>query len=336
MGPEALAQVLRPLAGMVPPERRSDLLVGLAEGDDAAVYRLNETTALIFTADFFTPVVDDPYTFGQIAAANSLSDIYATGGEPILALNLAAFPSDMDTETIGNVFLGGATVASTAGCAVAGGHTILDKEPKFGMAVLGFAHPDRLLLKKGARPGDVLILTKPLGTGVITTAAKAQDADSAWLDAAILSMKTLNRDAMKAFLSAQARAATDITGFSLLGHGLEMAEKSQVDFLFDGQAVKFIPGARQCVERKRVPGGTGRNKKAFLQKVEFHGQWAEHSLEWFRTLMFSPETSGGLLGAIPPEQVQSCLAALKSSGVQAAAIGRCEARKSGESKIIVQ
>jgi selenide,water dikinase len=336
MGPEALAQVLRPLAGMVPPERRSDLLVGLAEGDDAAVYRLNETTALIFTADFFTPVVDDPYTFGQIAAANSLSDIYATGGEPILALNLAAFPADMDTETIGQVFLGGASMASSAGCAVAGGHTILDKEPKFGMAVVGIAHPDKLLLKKGAKPGDILILTKPLGTGVITTAAKAQDVDKSWLEAAILSMKTLNRDAMRAFLASGARAATDITGFSLLGHGLEMAEKSEVDFLIDAEAISLIPGARQCVERKRVPGGTGRNKNAFLAKTEFLGRWTEQSMEWFRTLMFSPETSGGLLGAIPSEQAHACLEALKASGVDAVAIGRCEARKTCGSIIRVQ
>ena len=336
MGPEALAQVLRPLAGMVPPNLRSDLLVGLAEGDDAAVYRLNETTALIFTVDFFTPVVDDPFTFGQIAAANALSDIYATGGEPILALNLAAFPSDMDTETIGKVFLGGATVASSAGCAVAGGHTILDKEPKFGMAVLGLAHPDKLLLKKGARPGDVLILTKPLGTGVITTAAKAQDVKAAWIEAAILSMKALNRDSMRAFLAAQARAATDITGFSLLGHGLEMAEKSQVDFLIDAESIPFISGARQCVERKRVPGGTGRNKKAFLAKTEFLGRAAEPSMEWFRTLLFSPETSGGLLGAIPQDQAAACLAALQASGVESWAIGRCENRKTEVSKIRVQ
>ncbi len=327
MGPEALAQVLRPLAGMVPPERQADLLVGLAEGDDAAVYRLNETTALIFTADFFTPVVDDPYTFGQIAAANSLSDIYATGGEPLLALNLAAFPADMDRDLIGQVFLGGASVASSAGCAVAGGHTILDKEPKFGMAVLGIAHPDRLLLKKGALPGDVLILTKQLGTGIITTAAKAQDVEASWIDGAIDSMKALNRDAMRAFLSAGAHAATDITGFSLAGHGLEIAEKSGVDFVIDAGALSFLPGAYECVGRGRVPGGTSRNRQAFSKNVGFVGHYASSEREAFRTLVFSPETSGGLLAAVPPEKAHACMDALHAAGIPFALIGRCEAKR---------
>jgi selenide,water dikinase len=323
MGPEALAQVLRPLAGMVPPERRADLIVGLSEGDDAAVYRLNETTALIFTADFFTPVVDDPYTFGQIAAANSLSDIYATGGEPILALNLAAFPADMDKELISQIFLGGAELAASAGCAVAGGHTILDKEPKFGMAVLGIAHPDRLLLKKGAQAGDVLILTKALGTGIITTAAKAQNVESAWIDGAIDSMKKLNKDAMQAFLAAKARAATDITGFSLIGHALEIAEKSKVDLEINVEALNFLPGAFECVARKHVPGGAVRNRKAFEPRVRFKGWSAETKQEGFRTLVFAPETSGGLLGAIPPENAETCLATLRERGLEAAIIGRC-------------
>jgi len=327
MGPEALAQVLRPLAGMVPPERQADLLVGLAEGDDAAVYRLNETTALIFTADFFTPVVDDPYTFGQIAAANSLSDIYATGGEPILALNLAAFPADMDSNLIGQVFLGGAALASSAGCAVAGGHTILDKEPKFGMAVLGIAHPDRLLLKKGALPGDILILTKQLGTGIITTAAKAQDVEPSWIDGAIDSMKGLNRDAMRAFLCAGAHAATDITGFSLVGHALEIAEKSCVDLIIDATALNFLQGAYECVGRGRVPGGTKRNHHAFSKKVGFLGHWADSEREAFRTLVFSPETSGGLLAALPPESVQTCIETLRAAGIPSAVIGRCEAKR---------
>ncbi len=333
MGPEALAQVLRPLAGMVPPERRADLLVGLAEGDDAAVYKLNDSTALVFTADFFPPVVDDPFTFGEIAAANALSDIYASGAEPVLALNLAAFPADMNGELISMVFQGGASKAGQAGCAVAGGHTITDKEPKYGLAVIGFAHPGKLLLKKGARPGDVLILTKPLGTGVITTASKAQDVEPSWIGAAIRSMKALNRDALRAFLAGQARAATDVTGFSLLGHGLEMAGKSGVDFSIDAKAIPFIPGARECVERKRIPGGTARNRKAFLDKVEFPDHASEQSLEWLRALLFSPETSGGLLGAIPPENAESCLASLLAAGVDAAIIGHCEPRSAGDSVI---
>jgi selenide,water dikinase len=170
MGPQALAQVLRPLAGMVPPERADDLIAGLEEGDDAAVYRLNDDTALVFTVDFFTPVVDDPYDFGAIAAANALSDVYATGGEPLIALNIAAFPADLPPRVIAEIVRGGAEKAAEAGCAVAGGHTIQDDEPKFGMAVVGLAKPDRLFLKTGARPGDALVLTKPLGTGIISTA----------------------------------------------------------------------------------------------------------------------------------------------------------------------
>ncbi len=323
MGPEALAQVLRPLAGMVPPERRSDLLVGLAEGDDAAVYRLNDTTALIFTADFFTPVVDDPYTFGEIAAANALSDVYATGGEAILALNLAAFPADMDTGIIGAVFQGGASKAGEAGCAVAGGHTITDKEPKFGLAVVGIAHPDRLLLKSGARPGDALVLTKRLGTGIITTAAKAQKVDKVFLDAAIESMRSLNRDAMKCFLDAGVRAATDITGFSLAGHALEIAEKSSLDLEIHGEALDFLEGAADCVARSCVPGGTSRNRKAFSPNVTFNGRWASPEEEIFRTLVFSPETSGGLLAAVPETALASCMEALSRVQVTASVIGRC-------------
>jgi selenide,water dikinase len=323
MGPEALAQVLRPLAGMVPPERRSDLIVGLAEGDDAAAYRLNDTTALIFTADFFTPVVDDPFTFGEIAAANALSDIYATGGEAILALNLAAFPADMDPDIIGAVFRGGASKAGEAGCAVAGGHTITDKEPKFGLAVVGIAHPDRLLLKSGARPGDALVLTKRLGTGIITTAAKAQKVDKVFLDAAIESMRRLNRDAMKCFLDAGVKAATDITGFSLAGHALEIAEKSRVEFEIRGEALDFLEGAADCAARSCVPGGTNRNRKAFSPNVAFGERWASPEEEIFRTLVFSPETSGGLLAAVPEASRASCMEALARAQVPAAVVGRC-------------
>lgn len=326
MGPQALAQVLQPLAGMVPPERKADLLVGLAEGDDAAVYRINDDTALVFTADFFTPVVDDPYDFGAIATANALSDVYATGGEPIMALNIAAFPSDLDPAVIAAIVRGGAEKAAEAGCAVAGGHTIQDAEPKFGMAVVGFAKPDRLFLKTGARPGDALVLTKALGTGIITTAAKRGDVEPGVLAEAVASMKRLNRDAARIFLAAGVRAATDVTGFSFAGHALELAEKSGVGLVVHASALPFIGGAAECVRRGNVPGGALRNRSAYEGKVRFEGSLPPIDDDAFRTLLFAPETSGGLLAAVPKgalDEVLSELAALESSGVLAALVGEC-------------
>lgn len=326
MGPEALAQVLRPLAGMVPPERKADLIVGLAEGDDSAVYRINDDTALVFTADFFTPVVDDPYDFGAIAAANALSDVYATGGEPVMALNLAAFPPDLDPKTIESIVRGGAEKAAEAGCAVAGGHTIMDAEPKFGMAVVGFAKPDRLFLKTGARAGDALVLTKALGTGIITTAAKDGDVDQAALAEAVASMKALNRDAARIFLKAGVRGATDVTGFSFAGHALELAEKSGVDLSVRAAALPFLAGAADCARRGHVPGGAVRNRRAYEARVAFEGCLPPSNDETFRTLLFGPETSGGLLAAVPPAALDGALAeleALRGKGVLAAVVGRC-------------
>ena len=326
MGPEALAQVLRPLSGFVPPERRADLLVGLAEGDDAAVYRLNDDTALILTTDFFTPVVDDPYDFGAIAAANALSDVYATGGEPIMALNIAAFPSDLDPSVIAEIIRGGAEKSAEAGCAVAGGHTIMDAEPKFGLAVLGIGKPDRLLLKTGARAGDVLVLTKALGTGIITTAAKSRAAPAGVLAAAVASMKLLNRDAARAFLAADCLSATDVTGFGFAGHALELADKSGIDLLVRASAVPMIAGAADCVRGGFVPGGAARNRHAYAGKVAFEGEGAPCADEAFRTLLFAPETSGGLLAAVPPAGLGAALGALAASGVEFAVIGECVPR----------
>lgn len=317
MGPEALAQVLRPLTAFVPPERRADLIVGLAEGDDAAVLRLDAEKALVFTVDFFTPVVDDPYDFGAVAAANALSDVYATGGEPLMALNLAAFPPDLDPEVIGAIVRGGAEKAAEAGCAVAGGHTIQDAEPKFGLAVIGLAHPDRLFLKTGVRPGDTLVLTKPLGTGVITTWAKEGGVDPSALAGAVESMKRLNRDAARVFARFGVRGCTDVTGFSLAGHGMELAEKSGVRLEIDSDALPFLPGAREAVEGGFVPGGAVRNRSYYEGKVAFAG--AVDSV--VRTLCFAPETSGGLLAAVPGK-AEECVRELRALGVPAAIIGR--------------
>ena len=341
MGPQALAQVLRPLAGMVPPDRADDLIVGLEEGDDAAVYRIKDDTALVFTVDFFTPVVDDPYDFGAIAAANALSDVYATGGEPIMALNIAAFPADLDPRILAEIVRGGAEKAAEAGCALAGGHTIQDAEPKFGMAVVGLAKPDRLFLKTGARPGDVLVLTKPLGTGIITTAAKRNDVEPVVLAEAVASMKRLNRDAARVFMSAGVRAATDVTGFSFAGHALELAEKSGLDIAVDAAAIPFIDGAADCARRGNVPGGAGRNRLAYEGKVQFP-ESGRGTDEVFRTLFFAPETSGGLLAAVPRAVLTDVLKQLAGTGAPetiAAVVGECRARtdpmRTGPSLIVL-
>jgi len=330
MGPEALAQVLRPLAGLVPKERASSLLAGLDEGDDAAVYRVDDTRCIIFTADFFTPVVDDPYDFGAIAAANALSDVYATGGEPILALNLAAFPPDLGAEAVAEIIRGGAEKAAEAGCAVAGGHTILDPEPKFGMAVVGFAHPDSVLLKSGAVPGDALVLTKALGTGAITTAAKNEACPSDVLAGAIASMKRLNRDALRALVRHGARACTDVTGFSFAGHALELADKGGVGLRVFAGALPYLEGAAELAASGFLPGGAHRNRAFYAPSVAF----AAGLDEAFRGLFFVPETSGGLLAAVPSGRAEACLDELRSAGHAAAIVGTVTERGEGPAMVV--
>lgn len=325
MGPEALAQVLRPLAMLVPADRAPSLLAGLAEGDDAAVYRLNDGQVLVFTVDFFTPVVDDPYDFGAIAAANALSDVYATGGQPVLALNLAAFPPDLPMEVIQEIIRGGAEKAAEAGCAVGGGHTVTDIEPKFGMAVVGLARPDQVLLKSGALPGDVLVLTKPLGTGAITTAAKEGVCPPEVLAGAVASMKRLNRDALEVVRSHGARACTDVTGFSFAGHALELADKGSVGLRIYADSLPYLPGAADLAGAGQLPGGAKRNRSFYGPKIGFDPNLDEA----FRALYFVPETSGGLLAAIPPEQARACLAALLDAGMDAAIVGDVVGKSDG-------
>src|SRR5579884_2005196 len=256
MGPEALAQVLRPLARMSHP----DLLVGLQTSDDAAVYRLSPEQALIETVDFFPPVVDDPFTYGAIAAANSMSDVYAMGGDVLFALNIAAFPADLPPAILTAIFEGGASKVAEAGGVIAGGHTVTDDEPKYGLSVTGTVHPDRILTKAGAQIGDRVFLTKPLGTGVITTAIKNQVASPADAEAAIRSMLTLNRAASVAARRAGVNACTDITGFGLLGHATEVAIKSGVGLHVSAAAIPLLPGALRYVAKGQVPGGLVRNR----------------------------------------------------------------------------
>lgn len=282
-----------------PSQANSNLLVGLAAPDDAAVYRLNDAQAVISTADFFPPVVDDPYAYGQIAAANALSDVYAMGGEPLFALNLAGFPDDLDLDILGRIFQGGADKVIEAGAVIAGGHTVTDEEPKYGLAVTGLAHPDRIFTKAGAQPGDLLALTKPIGTGVITTAHKRDCVEDAHLDEAATSMCRLNAGAARLFQQAAVRACTDVTGYGLLGHAMEMARHGNVHFAIDAPAVPLLSGALAYAQDDVVPGGLDRNRAHLLDEGLLTLDAAIPPA--LAALLFDPQTSGGLLAAVPPE-----------------------------------
>jgi len=271
-----------------------DLIAGLTEPDDAAVWRLDDDRALVVTTDFFTPIVDDPYDYGAIAAANSLSDVYAMGAKPFLALNVAAFPPDLPTEILGKILLGGSDKAREAGVIIAGGHTIQDKEPKYGLIALGFGHPDRILTKGGAKPGDILLLSKPLGTGTIATALKQEKADPAYVQKAVDWMKKLNAEAAEAALGMGAHAATDITGFSLLGHAWEMALASKVSMEIEFSKLPFLEGARSYAKQWIFPGGAFDNREYYQSHVKFEKDLPEE----YQMLLFGPQTSGGLLVAV--------------------------------------
>lgn len=299
MEPKALAQVLRPLQERFRLEDHPALLVGLEGADDAAVYRLNETQAVIQTVDFFTPIVDDPYQFGAIAAANAMSDVYAMGGEVVLALNVVALPSHWPEELTAEILRGGAEKVVEAGGVIAGGHSIDDEEPKYGLAVMGLVAPDRILTKAGARPGDALVLTKRLGTGLITTAAKADVAEPEHLAAAVESMMQLNRRAARLAQAAGAAAATDITGFGLLGHAHEMAERSGVRLVLEAAALPLLPGATAYADDWLFPAGTCRNQQGYADGVEFASGIPEENQQ----LLYTPETSGGLLLALPADRL---------------------------------
>jgi len=299
MGPEALAQVLRPLDMIFRAADYPQLLVGLAVSDDAAVYRVTDEVAVIQTLDFFPPVVDDPYDYGAIAAANAMSDVYAMGGEVVLALNICGFPSDLPPDIISEILRGGAEKVAEAGGVLAGGHTVEDKEPKYGLSVMGFVHPERIFTKGGAQPGDVLLLTKPLGVGMVTTALKGEVAEAAHVAAAVASMKRLNRQAAALLRQADMHACTDITGFALLGHACEMAERSGARLRFHLSQLPFVDGAVQYANDWLFPGGTCRNQSAYEHTVRFGAGISEE----MQQLLYTPETSGGLLAAVPPTAV---------------------------------
>jgi selenide,water dikinase len=312
LSPQGIAQVL----GNLPRTRDPNLLVGTETHDDAGVYRLAPDLAIVQTVDFFPPLVDDPFTFGRIAAANSLSDVYAMGGMPLTALNIACFPDDkLDLAVLGQIVAGGAERCAAAGCAVVGGHTVRDAEIKFGLAVTGTIHPDRILTNATAKPGDVLFLTKSLGTGFVTTAGKKQQCPEAVLAAAIESMATLNKDACAAMLAVGVSAATDVTGFGLAGHGLEMAQGSNVTLAIGLAKLPLIAGIEQLdVSRFRTRASKS-NKEYVDPHTRTEGSPDARLLEFF----YDAQTSGGLLISVPAAKAADLERELKSRGTPAAA-----------------
>jgi selenide,water dikinase len=312
MGPKALAQVLRPLSGLFAAGDYPSLLAGLESPDDALVWALDGERALVQTADFFPPVVDDPYAFGAIAAANALSDIYAMGAAPLFALNLVGFPDDVDPKVLAEILRGGAEKVKEAGAVIAGGHTVTDKEPKYGLAVTGIVHPSRLLKKGGARPGDVLLLTKPLGTGIVTTAAQRGKATAEQLEAAVASMSRLSARAARVLVDAHpaVHALTDITGFSLIGHGHEMAHLSGCALRFTWDALPLLPGAVDHAKAGIATGGGQRNLDYYGDRVEYRASFEV----WQLALLFDPQTSGPLLAAVDPGAVDAVVAKLRAQG----------------------
>jgi selenide, water dikinase len=279
-----------------------NIIVGLQTSDDAAVYRISDELALVQTVDFFPPVVDDPFTYGAIAAANSMSDVFAMGGEVLFALNIAAFPENLPLEILSEIFAGGASKAQEAGIVIAGGHTITDEEPKYGLVVTGTIRPERILTKAGARPGDFLYITKRLGTGIITTAMKQEAAEQSDADDAIESMLLLNRVASRLIQSVTVHACTDVTGFGLLGHATEIAIKSGVALEIDSTILPWLPGAQRYTAEGRAPGGTGRNREHYTHEPDCGVTLADTVDEVTTTLMFTPETSGGLLISVDPKR----------------------------------
>ncbi len=295
------------------------MLVGFDKADDAGVYKITDDQALVQTVDFFTPIVDDPYTFGQIAATNSLSDIYAMGGRPLSALAIVCFPDKGDLEVLERILAGGLSKMMEAGCVVIGGHSVRDPEIKFGYSVTGMIHPERVWTNSGARVGDRLIFTKALGTGVISTAIKKGEAQLQWIDAATQSMTTLNAKAAQAAIAGkfEIHAATDITGFGLIGHAREMAQGSGVSLRIIAQHVPILPGALECIRAKHIPGGLSANRDF----AECMVSYASGVPEEIRTVLFDPQTAGGLLISVAEKDSQSLLSALHHAGVPAVEIG---------------
>lgn len=320
---------MRPLQQIFLPADYPDLLIGVAEPDDAAIYRLDDRRVLIVTTDFFPPVVDDPYDFGAIAAANAMSDVFAMGGDVLFALNIAAFPNQLDASILSEIMRGGAEKVREAGAVIAGGHTIKDDEPKYGLVVIGMADLDQVCRKSGAQVGDELVITKAMGTGVTTTALKQGMANPDDVEAAVTSMSRLNQSASRAARRVGAHALTDITGYSLLGHGREMAVLSGVDLEIDASQIAWLPGVLSYAENWMFPGGMSDNRLFYEKWVTFANGLPQET----QSLLFNPETSGGLLIAVPSDQVAQLVDDLAVHGDAPQRIGHVVA---GEGRIIVR
>ncbi len=321
LGADLLADALAGLGAEASLEAPGNLIAGLAPPDDAAAYRVSDDLAIIGTVDFFPPLVDDPRTFGEIAAANALSDVFAMGGRVLFALSIAAFPEDLPRDVLAAIFAGASSKVREAGGSLAGGHTIRDPEPKYGLAVIGAAHPDRLLRKGAARPGDRLLLTKRLGTGVLVSGSRQGRTSAEDLDGAIEAMLRLNRAASEALVGAGVAAATDVTGFGLLGHGLEMARGAGVQFVFQAAALPALSGALELAAAGVETGGAAHNRRFVAPALTVGGDVAAELV----TLGHDPQTSGGLLAAVAPDGVGAVESAMDAAGVERWWVGRVEA-----------
>lgn len=326
IGPGTLSKILSKLPKM----EDKNLIVGIETSDDAAVYKLNDELAVIQTLDFFTPVVDDPYHFGQIAAANSLSDVYAMGGKPTVALNIVCFPSCLSIDVLGEILRGGADKVIEAGAVVIGGHTVDDDEPKYGLSVMGTVHPDKVLKNYGSKVGDVAIVTKPLGSGIVNTAIKGEAASKEAYDRVIKVMSTLNKYAGEIIVKYQVSACTDITGFGLMGHGYEMASASKVTLKLFADKIPYIREAKEYAEMGLVPGGAYRNKEYLAGKYKF-----VNTPEWMQDILFDPQTSGGLLITCSKEEGEKMMNELSKLEIPSAIVGEV-IEQQGENYIIVE
>jgi selenide,water dikinase len=309
--------VLDLVLGKLARQNDRNVLVGFDTADDAGVYQLTPELALVQTVDFFTPIVDDPYTFGQIAAANALSDVYAMGGRPLSALALVCFPEKGELGILEQILAGGLNKMIEASCTVIGGHSIRDPEIKFGYAVTGTIDPRRVLANTGARPGDALVLSKGLGTGVISTGIKRGQALPEWIEAASRSMTTLNRTAAEIALRHDVHGMTDVTGFGLIGHARELARGSNVSLILYGSRVPLLNGALECVRLGFIPGGLKANREFAECNVEYGSAVAEE----LRTILFDPQTAGGLLISVAPAEADALVAELRAAALDARRIG---------------
>lgn len=307
----------------------TNLLVGFDNSDDAAVYKINDDLAMVQTVDFFPPIADDPYTFGQIAAVNALSDIYAMGGEPRICLNIMGVPKKMPKEIIGEILRGGNDKVTEAGAVIAGGHTIFDEEPKYGLSVTGFVHPDKFYKNNGGKDGDVLILTKPLGIGVLTTAQKAGLLDEETQAFAIKMMTTLNKYARDVIVKYKVHACTDVTGFGLIGHLSEMLGDAPIMAELDTKSIDFIPKAVELASMGLLAEGMYRNRKAFADAVD-----ETRTDQALADILYDPQTAGGLMFAIDPEDADRCFEELKAVVPSAQKIGRIKTLE-GDKRIII-